>query len=125
MGTMSNVDHRSSQTSAFSGAVGEQVDLRPVIVAIRELSGAIAGKEAEDRTIVVPAPTVTMPEILNQPQIKVEVQPTPVPVEIKLPTQEALPPPVVNVAFPVMPIIFIGICNIITTAAILVYLALK
>lgn len=120
---MSFVDHSSRSVAHFSGAVGEQVDIRPIIVAIRELSAAITGKEVEERTIVVQSPAVTMPEIVSKPEIMVHVQPTPV--EIKIPVQEALPPPVVNVAFPVLPIIFIGIANIISTASILVYLVLR
>ena len=122
LGTMSCVDHSMAKVSHYSGAVSSSpdVDMRPVITAIRELSAAIAGKEAEERTIVVQAPAVSLPEITSKPEIVVHVQPTPF--EIKLPVQDSLPPPVVNVAFPVKPIIFIGICNIISTAAMLVYL---
>lgn len=121
-GTMKCVDH-SSTVAHYSGAVGEQIDIRPIIVAIRELSAAITGKEVEERTIVVQSPAVSLPEITSKPEIVVHVQPTPV--EIKLPVAEALPPPVVNVALPVMPIIFFGIANIISTAAIVVYLVLR
>lgn len=123
-GTMSCVDH-STRVGHFSGAVsgGSDVDLRPVLVAIRELSAAITGKEAEERTIVVQAPAVSLPEITSSPEIVVHVQPTPI--EVKVPESAPLPQPVVNVALPVMPIIFLGIINMVTTLSILVYLAVR
>lgn len=125
LGTMSCVDHSAGKVSHFSGAVsgGADVDLRPVLVAIRELSAAITGKEAEERTIVVQAPAVSIPEIISKPEIVVHVQPTPI--EIKVPETAPLPAPVVNVAFPVLPIIFLGITNMVTTLSLIVYLALR
>ena len=105
MSTFSNISHDSRPESIG----GVDVDLRPLIVAIRELTHSLKtpGALLDSGDLVIPPAqvTVNVPE-LKVPNISVSVpdyeQVAPI-VNVHVPEMALPPAPVVQVTFPILP----------------------
>lgn len=124
-GTFSNISH-SSGTGGSS--TGMEIDLRPLIIAIRELSASVKNPDnslEEARPFVVPAPEVTVNEPEQKLSFTIDVPEQAVPtVNVSAP-QVTIAPQEVSFTIPVWPLIFIGCANMLPFLGVVVYLILR
>jgi hypothetical protein len=116
-GTFKSVDHSSGGVSSID------VDLRPLIVAIRELTAKLGGgslEPSDTQTVVTmepPVVNVTVPEPVSQPVTVSlpEMQP-----EIVVNVPEVVPQVTVHTQFPTGALIFFGLTNSLALLAIII-----
>jgi hypothetical protein len=121
-GTFSGIDHKPASIGSREDiqlSLGDMVDLRPIEVAIRQLSAAIERAEVPQPVVTVPVPSVTMPEINFQPQVSVTPQPPTV--QVNVPEQAPPPAPTVNVVLPVSALLFVCIVHMLLSLGLIVY----
>lgn len=118
-GTFKNIDHSTS--GGLSGAASSEVDLRPLIVAIRELTARIGGGSLDpaEPMIITQEPAVVHVTVPEQKPTPVTVTLPEMQPEIVINVPETVPQVTVSTSIPTWPLILIGLTNIVTLLLVL------
>ena len=112
---MSCIDHKSGSANAGSNGsvVVQEIDIRPLVVAIREMAASLKDPD-EPREIVVHTPPPTVSVTTEKPVVNVSLPEICPQVNVKVPES---PPASITVCFPVWPFV---LCAVPNTLALLV-----
>lgn len=112
-GTMSCIDHKAGAAGKPGSVVVQEIDIRPLVVAIREMAAGLREPD-QPREIVVHSPAPTVSITTEKPVVNVSLPEMSPQISVKLP--DAVPA-ALTVCFPVWPFVLFAVPN---TLALLV-----